>query len=112
MESLRTQANVAEEAGEANIAKAIRQVALNERQYKAFRQLNGILGKDHKAGGITRLQVPISWPTSETYDPNVNYNLEDPKQVKEAADWREVNCPKEIEFLLRLRNQRHFGQAE
>jgi hypothetical protein len=23
-----------------------------------------------------------------------------------------VNCPKEIEFLLQLRNQRHFGQAE
>ena len=26
--------------------------------------------------------------------------------------WREVNNPDEIEFLLRIRNQRHFGQAE
>ena len=42
----------------------------------------------------------------------VGYNLKDPKKVKDESAWREVNCPKEIEFLLRLQNQRHFGQAE
>ena len=62
--------------------------------------------------GITRLLVPALWPTSTTYDATVEYNLEDPKKVKDESAWREVNCPKEIEFLLRLRNQRHFGQAE
>ena len=42
----------------------------------------------------------------------MEYDLEDPKKVKDESAWREVNCPKEIEFLLRLRNQRHFGQAK
>jgi hypothetical protein len=66
------------------------------------------------AGGISRLQVPVSWPTAAEYDNEVDYNLEDPKitDQKDSSKWKEVNCPKEIEFLLRLRNQRHFGQAE
>jgi hypothetical protein len=29
-----------------------------------------------------------------------------------TSNWRDINCPKEIELLLRLQNQRHFGQAE
>ena len=62
--------------------------------------------------GITRLLVPASWPTSATYDATVKYNLEDPKNVKDKLVWREVNCPKEIEFFLRLKNQHHFGQAK
>ena len=63
-------------------------------------------------GGITRLLVSASWPTTATYDATVKYNLKDPKKVKDESAWREVNCPKEIEFLLRLQNQRHFGQAK
>ena len=63
-------------------------------------------------GRITRLLVPASWPTTATYDATVNYDLEDPKKVKDESAWREVNCPKEIEFLLHLRNKRHFGQTE
>ena len=50
----------------------------------------------------------------ETYDDSIDYELEDPKSLNpnNSTQWREVNCPKEIEFYLRLRNQRHFGQAE
>jgi hypothetical protein len=60
------------------------------------------------------LQVPRSWPSSDEYDESEDYTLEDPKSVDQKDDnkWREANCPKEIEFLIRLRNQRHFGQAE
>jgi hypothetical protein len=45
----------------------------------------------------------------EEYDDNRQYEFEDPKKT---SNWRDINCPKEIEFSLRLRNQRHFGQAE
>jgi hypothetical protein len=65
-------------------------------------------------GGISRLQVPVPWPTAADYDDEEDYDLEDPKSTnqKDPSKWKEVNCPKEIEFLLRLRNQRHFGHAE
>jgi hypothetical protein len=65
-------------------------------------------------GGISRLQVPVSWPTAADYEDAEDYDLVDPKSTnqKDPGKWREVNCPKEIEFLLRLRNQRHSGQAE
>jgi hypothetical protein len=61
-------------------------------------------------GGISRLQIPVSWPTAAEYDEAEDYDLEDPKSTnqKNPSKWKEVNCPKEIEFLLRLRNQRHF----
>ena len=39
-------------------------------------------------------------------------NLRGSKLVKGERNWREVKNPSEIEFILRLRNQRHFGQAE
>ena len=60
------------------------------------------------------MEVPFSWPTSESYDDDIEYELEDPKSINpnDGSQWRDVNCPKEIEFYLRLRNQRHFGQAE
>jgi hypothetical protein len=65
-------------------------------------------------GGKSRLQVPVSWPTAADYDDGVDYDLEDPKSTdqNDPSKWKEVNCPKEIEFLLHLRNQQHFGQAE
>jgi hypothetical protein len=45
----------------------------------------------------------------EENDENRQYEFEDPKKT---SNWRDINCPKEIEFSLRLQNQRHFGQAE
>ena len=48
------------------------------------------------------------------YDDDKEYELEDPKTVNPSDTnlWRTATCPDEIEFLLRLRNQRHFGQVE
>ena len=46
------------------------------------------------------------------YDATVEYDLENPKKVKDESAWKEVNFLNKIEFLLCLRNQRHFGQAE
>ena len=48
-------------------------------------------------------------PTSENYDPEIHSILNDPKA---ATDWTEITCPDEINFLLKLRNQQHFYQAE
>jgi hypothetical protein len=80
-------------------------------QISIFRLIRGLI---RDGGGISRLQVPVPWPTAADYDNEEDYELEDPKSTdqKDPSKWREVNCPKEIEFLLRLRNQRHFGQAE
>ena len=113
-ESLLERANMADDADDKKKANAIRQMKKTEKNTRAFQKLKFKRGLNHDGGGISRLQVPVSWPTSTEYDDQENYNLEDPKAVdqKDTSKWKEVNCPKEIEFLLRLRNQRHFGQAE
>ena len=50
----------------------------------------------------------------ENYDESIDYDLADPKTINQndPTQWKNVNCPKEIEFYLQLRNRRHFGQAE
>ena len=58
-----------------------------------------------KSQSFSSIQVPTSWPTSET-DPQDE--LENPK---EASDWKQVTVPTEIQFLIQLRNRLHFGQA-
>ena len=54
------------------------------------------------------MEVPSSWPTSQEYDEEES-KLDDPK---EATSWRTVVAPNKIEFLLKLRNRRHFGQSK
>ena len=53
---------------------------------------------------LNRLEVliPMAWPTIEAYDSSHEYKLEDPKKVDtdNRSLWGEVNCPREIEFLL------------
>jgi hypothetical protein len=113
-ESLLERANMAEDVNDEKKTKAIRQMKITEKDTRTFQKLKFKRGLNHNGGGISRLQVPISWPTAAEYDDEIDYGLEDPKitNQKEASQLKEVNCPKEIEFLLRLRNQRHFGQAE
>jgi hypothetical protein len=107
-------ANMAEDTEDSKKANAIRQLRLIEKKIRIFRRLNFQRKKTIDGGGISRLQVPASWPTADKYDKDTEYILEDPKMVdkEETNEWREAKCPKEIEFLLRLRNQQHFGQAE
>jgi hypothetical protein len=107
-------ANFAEDVDEKKKANAIRQQKRTEKLVRAYRRLNFQRNKTMDGGGISRVQVPCSWPTMEDYNEDYDYSLEDPKGIdqKDNSKWKEVNCPKEIEFLLRLRNQRHFGQAE
>ena len=54
----------------------------------------------------------MSWPTFDNYSSNAPLNLQDPKTVTNRDDWREIKCPTEIELMLKLRNQKRFGQAE
>jgi hypothetical protein len=107
-------ANMAEDVEDSKKANAIRQLRLIEKKIRIFRRLNFQRKKTIDGGGILRLQVPASWPTADEYDEDTEYILEDPKMVdkEETNEWREAKCLKEIEFLLRLRNQRHFRQAE
>ena len=105
-------ANYSEDVGDKDKAKRLRQQKKEESKNRVYTALKFIRGRMIDGCGITRLLVPALWPTSATYDATVKYDLKDPKKVKDESVYREVNCPKEIEFLLRLQNQRHFGQAK
>jgi hypothetical protein len=113
-ESLLERANMAEDTDGKKKAKAIRQMKKTEQQGQTYHKLKFKRGLILDGGGISRLQVPMSWPTAADYEDAEDYDLEDPKSTnqKDPSKWSQVNCPKEIEFLLRLRNQRHFGQVE
>ena len=90
----------------------IRQMKKAERRNRVYSLLKFKRGKSIKDGGIKQLKVPASWPTLVTYDKNKVYQLEDPKTLTQEDQQQEENNPDEIEFLLPIRNQRHFGQAE
>jgi len=83
--------------------------------------------------GIDRVTIPSSWiqateamdreelknttrkeNTPETSEDDIMITLEDPKTADkdDPSLWAEVDDPKEVGFLLRLRNRRHFGQSE
>jgi hypothetical protein len=49
-------------------------------------------------GGISRLQVPVTWPIAADYDDTEDYDLENPKSTnqKDPSKWREVNCQKKF----------------
>jgi hypothetical protein len=107
-------ANFADDMDDKKKATALRQMRKGEKKTRVYRRMNFQRGRYNNGGGITRLQVPVSWPKRDEYDESAEYILDDPKLIDQQDDtqWREANCPKEIEFLIRLRNQRHFGQAE
>jgi hypothetical protein len=113
-ESLLERANMAEDADDKKKAKAIRQMRKTEQQNRTYQKLKFKRGLIRDGGGTSRLQVPVSWPTAAVYDEEEEYDLEDPKSTNQndPSKWKEVNCPKEIKLLRRLRNQRHFGQTE
>jgi hypothetical protein len=87
-----------EDADDKKKAMAIIQIKNTEQQARAFLKLKFKRGLICDGGGISRLQVPVSWPTAADYDDAEDYDLEDPKSTnqKDPSKWREVNCPKEI----------------
>ena len=113
-ETLTNLANFSADMSDNQKAKCIRQMKRQEQKVRVYNLLKYQRQKDTKSGGINRLEVPSAWPTMSEYDPSTDYDLTDPKTLDPSnkSHWKEVNCPKEIEFYLRLRNQRHFGQAK
>ena len=109
---LRNLANLPEDAGDKEVAKAIRCIKNTERRTKAYNNLKYQRGKTVVSSSIDQLQVPASWPSSEDYNPATFQELEDPKQVTSSSGWREVTCPTEIQNLVRIRNRMHFGKAQ
>jgi hypothetical protein len=107
-------ANFADDLEDKKKATALRQMRKGEKKTRVYCRMHFQQGRYNKGGGITRLQVPVSWSIRDEYDETAKYTLEHPKTIDQKDDdlWREANCPKGIEFLIRLRNQRHFGQAE
>ena len=107
-------ANYAADIDDNKKSKILRQMKLSERRARVYNLLKFQRNKDQRSGCIDRLEIPKSWPDMHNYDETIDHDLPDPKSVnpKDPSLWKVVNCPKEIEFYLRLRNQRHFGQAE
>jgi hypothetical protein len=95
-------ANFAEDMDDKKKANAMRQMRNGEEKTRVYCRMNFQNGRYNKGGGITQLQVPTSWPTGKAYDESLDYSLEDPKSIDQTDDdqWREANCPKEIEFLI------------
>ena len=48
----------------------------------------------------------------DNYSSDTQLDLQDPKAVTNPDNWREIKCPAQIELMLKLENQKHFGQAE
>ena len=107
-------ANLAANVDDEKKAKILRQMKKAEQKARVYNLLKFQRNNLLQAGGIDRLEVPASWPNMEDYDESIDYNLTDPKSLDptDSSQWKNVICPKEIEFYLRLRNCRHFGQAE
>jgi hypothetical protein len=83
--------NFAEDMDDKKKANAIRQMRNGEKKTQVYRRI--------KEGGITRLQIPTSWPMGKAYNESLDfYSLEDPKSIDQTDDnqWREANCPKEM----------------
>ena len=113
-EMLLNQANFAEDVDETAKVRYLRNIRRSEKQARAFSQLKYRRERANTSGGINRLEIPRGWPSMDAYNDDATYDLIDPKKLDkdDPSVWRQINCPTEIEFYLRLRNQRHFGQAE
>jgi hypothetical protein len=126
-------ANLSEDKDDKTTKKILREMAKQERISNTYRMFNYHRGKYKDSQGIDRVTIPSSWikateamareepnnttrknKTSETTEDDIMITLEDPKTVDKDDNtlWTEMNDPKEVEFYLRLRNRRHFGQSE
>ena len=108
------QANFAEDVDKTAKVRYLRKIRRSEKQARAFSQLKYRRERANTSGGINRLEIPRGWPSMDAYNEDGEYDLIDPMKLDkdDSSVWRQINCPTEIEFYLRLRNQRHFGQAE
>ena len=126
-------ANLSEDKDDKTTKKILREMAKQERISNTYRMFNYHRGKYKYSQGIDRVAIPSSWikateamdreepnnttrkdKTSENTEEDIMITLEDPKTVEkdDTTLWTEVNDPKEVEFYLRLRNRRHFGQSK
>jgi hypothetical protein len=85
----------AQALGDKVTSKALKNKIIAENTKEMYRKLRNARGS-HQSG-FTTIEVPR--------DPNeTNY--------KQCRDWISIDVPTEIEDKLRVRNQRHFGQAQ
>eukprot|EP00957_Ditylum_brightwellii_P135270 10314276-Ditylum_brightwellii.AAC.2 len=64
--------------------------------------------KGRKENNLNSIQVPASW-LEILIDTHPNHDLEDPKST---IKWKTIDLPQEIVHYFKLRNKRHFGQAQ
>ena len=73
-------AKVAEDTKDSDKASTLRQLRNIEHKIRVFKKLNFQCGKDIQSAGITRVEVPASWPSLEM-DPDTVEFLDNSKII-------------------------------
>ena len=119
-------ANLLEDMDDKRTTKILREMAKQDRISNTFRMFNYHRKKYKDSQRIDRVTIPSSWiPATESMDkeePNDKTRNENTTsksntsssqtQSEDDIIWTKMNDPKEVGFLLRLRNRRHLGQSE
>eukprot|EP00980_Cylindrotheca_fusiformis_P017822 scaffold5640_cov132-Cylindrotheca_fusiformis.AAC.1 len=93
--------------GKKSDAEILEMMKKKEALAERWRRMGFLQGK-RRTSQFTKVQVPVSWPTTEAEFLNPDRPLENPK---ECEFWRTIEDPTEVEFYIQMRNRLHFGQA-
>jgi len=88
--------------------KRIRSIRKKEATRRLWQSWNFIKRQTKPFHPIDRVDIPASWPPPHATEDEFQ-QLEDPK---ECNTWQTITDPNDIEFYVRLRNRKHFGQSQ
>jgi hypothetical protein len=98
--------------GQKDKAKLVTEIRQAEAMSETFRLFSNIRSQ-HVTSSLTQIEIPHNWPLPHTPYDEIR-TLTDPKAHAATAypQWKLITLPDKINYYLRLRNQRHFGQAQ
>eukprot|EP00957_Ditylum_brightwellii_P068698 5215117-Ditylum_brightwellii.AAC.1 len=94
-------------SGNATAKQALKSISNTEDMAQMLKKIC-FAEKRRKKSNLTSIQVLVSWPEM-LMDIPPKHDLEDPNSTTE---WKTIDLPQEIAHYLKLRNRRHFGQAQ
>ena len=108
--------NLAKELNDKEKAKAIANICQAENKCHSWARLSSLQSCGVRQQQIYQVLIPDDWPDADIEDEE-KIELSVPKKFdkkwkNDLSKWKTIKVPTEIEFYLRLRNQRHFGQAK
>ena len=108
--------NLAKELNDKEKAKAIANIRQAENKCHLWARLSSLRSGRVRQQQIDQVLIPDNWLDADIEDEE-KIELSDPKKFdkkwkNDLSKWKTIKVQTEIEFYLRLRNQRHFGQAK